>query len=64
MPKLAFTTVRIHISTRKRLRKLVDALTRSGWNAIGADRSDAPGVGTVIDQALAQLEEKLEAKEK
>jgi hypothetical protein len=58
-----YTTVRISSTTRKRLGKVVEALVRSGWNAVGADRVDAPGVGTVLDQALVLLEERLK-KEK
>lgn len=54
-----YTTVRITSTTRKRLRKVVEALVRSGWNAVGSDRTDAPGVGTVLDQGLTLLEERL-----
>lgn len=57
-----YTSVRIQISTRTRLDKLVEALVRSGWNSIGADRADAPGVASVIDQGLAMVEAKLKVK--
>lgn len=60
MKKAAFTTVRVHATTRKRLAKLVEALVRGGWNSIGADRADSPGISSVIDEGLALVEEKLE----
>lgn len=60
--KSDYTSVRIHASTRKRLAKLVEQLMRAGWNSIGADRTDAPGVGSVIDAGLAMVEARLKMK--
>ena len=57
-----YTTVRIQTSTRERLTRLVEAIARVGWNAVEADRADAAGIGSVIDQGLALLEEKLKEK--
>ena len=62
MKKAEFTSVRVHASTRKRLTKLVEQLVRVGWNSIAADRSDAPGIGSVIDQGLTLVEERLRVK--
>jgi hypothetical protein len=57
--RVEFTSVRVHASTRKRLAKLVEQLVRGGWNSIGADRADSPGIGSVIDQGLTLVEERL-----
>lgn len=62
--KSDYTSVRIHASTRKRLGRIVEALVRSGWNSIGANRADAPGIGSAIDQGLALIEERLKGGKK
>ena len=54
-----YATVRIKTTTHERLGKLVEQIARVGWNAVGSDRADAAGIGSVVDQALVLLEERL-----
>lgn len=57
--KVDFQPVRIHTATRKRLDRLIEQLVQVGWNAIGAERKDAPGISSVLDQGLLVLEAKM-----
>lgn len=61
--KAAFTSVRLRTETREKLDALIERLVRVGWNAVGADRTDAPGISSVLDFGLVLLEEKLDKKD-
>jgi hypothetical protein len=52
--RTAVTPVRIYASTRERLDSLIIRLARAGW-----DRKEVPGLASVIDEALIELEKKL-----
>lgn len=60
MKKPTFTSVRLRTETREKLDVLIERLVRVGWNAVGADRTDAPGIASVLDFGLVLLEEKLD----
>jgi hypothetical protein len=57
--KTDFQPVRIHTATRKRLDRLIEQLVQVGWNAIGAERKDAPGISSVLDEGITALESKM-----
>jgi len=57
--RVDFQPVRIHTTTRKRLDKLIEQLVQVGWNAIGAERKDAPGISSVLDEGITALETRM-----
>ena len=56
--------IRVPMATFKRFKKAVDAIHQIGWQALGSDRKDRVQLGTVADQALALLEEKIATAQK
>lgn len=56
--------IRVPMATFKRFKKAMEAISSIGWLALGSDRKDRVQLGTVADQALVLLEEKIAAAQK
>jgi hypothetical protein len=52
---MKWLSIKIPQDTYELVQELVTATNREGWRALGIDRSDRPGLGLVIDEAVRLL---------
>ncbi len=52
---MKWLSIKIPQKTYDLVQELVAATNREGWRALGIDRSDRPGLGVVIDEAVRLL---------
>jgi hypothetical protein len=59
-----WTSMKVQKTTVDAAKELVEYVIAHGWRSLGAERTDPPSIGAVVDEALTLLAARMRRKEK